>query len=352
MPQNKIRMATIGYEMGKPKADGSRRVYIMLSHQGRRKRISTNIIIDKRNISRTGRVTSTNIQRIIDNKIVEIRNRLCELELENTEGSVEWYYNKIIRKKESVDFFTFAREWLQQSNIKGKKNYFTMLNSLMRYTGKNTLLFSAIDYSFLEGFCYSLGNHHRAKSLYLGEIRHLYNEAIRKYNTQQEKIIPSSPFEFFKIPKHIPQTHNRVISEDTLVKIFKFQGTRRVGMARDCYILSFCLIGMNSIDMYECREYSKGILSYNRMKTKDRRADNAYMEIKVPPIILPLLRKYKGDTRVFDFYTRYTTASNFNKHINQGLNIIAKRLGLPKFDFCSARHTWASIARNKLGIDK
>ena len=27
-------------------------------------------------------------------------------------------------------------------------------------------------------------------------------------------------------------------------------------------------------------------------------------------------------------------------------------MSIPRFDFYSARHTWASIARNKLGIDK
>ncbi len=347
-------MTTLVYELGKPKQDGSRKIAIILSHNGKRKRIPTNIAADKSSISKTGKITSSIIQKAIDSKMTELKNRLygLEIELMDNEVDVEWVYNSILKKKKSIDFFTFAKEWLQQSDIKGKKNYVTMLNSLKRYTGKETLLFSAIDYSFLEGYCHSLGNHPRAKSLYLGEIRHLYNEAIRKYNTQQEKIIPSSPFEFFKIPKHIPHTNNRVISEESLVKIFKFQGTRRVGMARDCYILSFCLIGMNSIDLYECRDFKGNILSYNRMKTKDRRSDNAHIEIKVPPIILPLLKKYKGDTRVFDFYKRYTTASNFNKHINQGLNIIAKRLGIPKFDFYSARHTWASIARNKLGIDK
>lgn len=55
---------------------------------------------------------------------------------------------------------------------------------------------------------------------------------------------------------------------------------------------------------------------------------------------------------MFDFYNRYANASNFNKNINKGLHSIADILGIPHFDFYSARHTWASIARNKLGIDK
>ena len=347
-------MATLVYELGKPKKDGSRRIAILLSHNGRRKRFPTNIIVGKNDISRKGKITSLSIQKTIDNKIAELKCRLYNIEIEllDKDVDVEWIYNSILKRRESIDFFEFSRQWLQLSNIKGKKNYVTMLNALEKYNNKRTLPFNNIDYNFLEGFCQFLGNHPRAKSLYLGGIRHLYNEAIKKYNVQQQKIIPSSPFEFFKIPKHIPQTNNRVISEETLARLFHFQGTRRIGLARDCYILSFCLIGMNSVDLYQCGSYNNGILSYNRAKTMDRRTDKAHIEIVVPDIVKPLFEKYKGDTRVFDFYKRYSNASSFNKNINIGLHTIADTLNIPKFDFYSARHTWASIARNKLGIDK
>ena len=347
-------MATLSFEIGKPKQDGTRKISILLSHKGKRKRIPTNIIVDGKDISRGGNITSRKIRKTIDDKISELKNRLYDLEIDLIDKNVDvdWIYGRLSKKTESIDFFSFADSWLNNTNIKGKKNYLTMLNSLEKYVHNRALPFAYIDYSFLEGFKRFLKDHPRAQSLYLGEIRHLYNEAIKEYNTQYEMVIPPSPFEFFKIPKHTPQTNNRVISEEDLVKIFNYQGTRRVGLARDCYILSFCLMGMNSIDLYECTSYTKGIISYDRAKTKDRRSDNAHIEIVVPNIVLPLLKKYKGSSRVFDFYKRYTNASNFNKHINIGLHAIAKDLNIPQFDFYSARHTWASIARNKLGIDK
>ena len=177
-------------------------------------------------------------------------------------------------------------------------------------------------------------------------MRHIFNEAIKEYNTNGNDIIQSNPFDKFSVPRDIPQTKDRVISEENLVRVFNFKGTRRVGMARDCYVLSF------SVDIYECVSYNKGVLAYDRAKTRDRRNDNAHIEIVVPDIIKPLFRKYKGTTRVFDFYQKYSNAANFNKHINKGLHFIADELGIPRFDFYSARHTWASIARNKLGIDK
>lgn len=38
-------MATITYELGKPKLDKSRKVSIVVSHKGQRRRIPTNIVL-------------------------------------------------------------------------------------------------------------------------------------------------------------------------------------------------------------------------------------------------------------------------------------------------------------------
>ena len=347
-------MATITYELGKPKLDKSRKVSIVVSHKGQRRRIPTNIVLTDSDVSRSGKISSRKIQKAIDDKINHLKDKLYDLEIDllGKDVDIDWIFSHIIKESETLDFFEYAEKWIERSTNKGKKNYSIMLNSLERFNQCRKLPFSLIDYSFLNRYKDYLDGHPRAQSLYLGNIRHLFNEAIKEYNTDDKKVITNNPFEKFSIPKDIPNTKNRVISEENLVKVFNFKGTRRIGMARDCYIMSFCLMGMNSVDMYECTHYKNGVLAYDRAKTRDRRADNAHIEIDVPDVIKPLFKKYKGTSRVFDFYMKYSNSGSFNKHINKGLHYIADELGIPRFDFYSARHTWASIARNKLGIDK
>lgn len=359
LPQNHVNlnckiMATVTYELGKPKLDKTRKVSIVISHKGQRKRIPTNISLSDDDITRSGKIVSRKIQKVIDDKINLIKDKLYDLEVDLMGGSVDidWIMAHLSKDDETIDFFVYAERWIEKSTNKGKKNYSIMLNSLERYNGCRKLPFPVIDYGFLDNYKRFLDGHPRAQSLYLGLMRHLFNEAIREYNTGIKKVIENNPFDSFRIPRDIPQTKDRVISEENLVKVFNFKGTRRVAMARDCYILSFCLIGMNSVDLYNCTDYKDGVISYERSKTKDKRADNAYIEIEVPDIVKPLVKRYRGTSRVFDFYKRYTNSANFNKHINKGLHAIADGLGIPHFDFYSARHTWASIARNKLGIDK
>lgn len=347
-------MATITYELGKQKKDKTIKVYIVLSHRGTRKRIPMNITIKECDLSRNGNIKSSSIQRDIEDRINALKNKLYDLEksIGNKDVDTEWIYSQLINGNKTLDFFEYTRQWIEKSSNKGKGNYSIMLNSLHRFLKCDILLFSDINYNLLNNYKDYLTGHPRAQSLYLGCMRHIFNEAIREYNRDDVKVITSNPFNSFTIPKSTPMTKDRVISDDNLIKLFNFYGTRRVGMARDCYILSFCLIGMNSVDIYECTSYSNGVLAYDRAKTRDRRSDNAHIEIVVPNIIKPLFEKYKGNSRVFNFYKKYSNAANFNKHINKGLHIIADTLDIPHFDFYSARHTWASIARNRLGIDK
>lgn len=347
-------MATITYELGKQKKDKTIKVYIVLSHRGTRKRIPMNITIKECDLSRNGNIKSSSIQRDIEDRINALKNKLYDLEksIGNKDVDTEWIYSQLINGNKTLDFFEYTRQWIEKSSNKGKGNYSIMLNSLHRFLKCDILLFSDINYNLLNNYKDYLIGHPRAQSLYLGCMRHIFNEAIREYNRDDVKVITNNPFNSFTIPKSTPMTKDRVISDDNLIKLFNFYGTRRVGMARDCYILSFCLIGMNSVDIYECTSYSNGVLAYDRAKTRDRRSDNAHIEIVVPNIIKPLFEKYKGNSRVFNFYKKYSNAANFNKHINKGLHIIADTLDIPHFDFYSARHTWASIARNRLGIDK
>lgn len=111
---------------------------------------------------------------------------------------------------------------------------------------------------------------------------------------------------------------------------------------------------MNSADLYNCTEMEGGSITYYRTKTTDRRLDKAKMKVDVLPILLPLMRKYEDYTqkKVFCFYHLYSTFKNFNRAINLGLKQIGKILKIDDLEYYAARHSWATLAVNKVGIDK
>lgn len=191
-------------------------------------------------------------------------------------------------------------------------------------------------------------------TMYLGLMRHLFREAMRKYNTDYEQVIKNDPFTRFKVPRQVLKKGVRALTLEELLKIYNYQGKAgsRPQLARDCFILSFCLMGMNSVDLYAVNDCKAGVIRYNRQKTKDRRDDNAYIEVKVPAIVQPLMKKYKGISRVFDFYRRYANYQGFNINLNKGLKTVGEAVGIEGLQFYQARHTFATLSRNLMKFSK
>ena len=108
------------------------------------------------------------------------------------------------------------------------------------------------------------------------------------------------------------------------------------------------------MDLFNATEYDGNTLTYYRTKTRDRRMDKAKMIVTVPKILHPLFEKYKDTTgkRIFNFYQSYVNEKAFNKAINKGLKEIGSILKIEDLEYYAARHSWATIALNKVGVSK
>lgn len=129
-------------------------------------------------------------------------------------------------------------------------------------------------------------------------------------------------------------------------------------LGRDVAMMVLCLAGINTVDLFNLRkeDYHGGIIHYQRAKTKKFRADGAYMEMRVPPILLPLFEKYANkdaaDDHLFVFSQRHTTNDSFCANVNGGIRQICRAMGMTKDEDYSAytfRHTWGTVAQNNCG---
>ena len=131
-------------------------------------------------------------------------------------------------------------------------------------------------------------------------------------------------------------------------------GKNRFNLAKDVFLLSFALVGMNAVDLYYCADCKNGRISYQRTKTKNRRADGAEIFIKIEPEIQALVDKYRDPDgeRVFGFYHWYSRMDSFSAALNYGLKKIGKIIGVEDLEFYAARLSWVTIANNEAGVDK
>lgn len=353
-------MATITTEFGKLSSKKQRAVYLLVRDKKTVKRIITGVKVDESEISpKTKKIKNFEKAQIVEKLKSELAAKLSSMAPEiNYSDNMDAtkIASKIVKKKkeDTLDFFSFAELWISRRESKSMRNYVCMLNKFKEFLKRDTLDFSEITYTLLKDFENYLSDFTRAKSMYLGEIRHLYREAMLEYNTDEETVIKNDPFLRYKAPKQVLKLGVRALKLEDILKIYHYDAVpgSRVQMARDCFILSFCLMGMNSVDMYLATKLEKGVLKYKRAKTKDRRADEAYIEVKIHPFIKPLMKRYEGSTHVFSFYKKYVVPENFNNNINRGLKDLGRAIGLPNLQFYQARHSFATLSRNMMKFSK
>ena len=380
-------MLTINAEIKKEekKLNGTYNVKLRFTLNRKFKRLATSLFATSKDLTKELKIKqSSPLKREVDNLIRGYQEKCAKLQIElnhYTLDDVMDYLNGEREKQQTIDFIKFSREWIASTSIKGAPNYTTAVNALVRFVGKEELDINLVTQDFLEGFKSFLNKEREARtkkllqqgkrvpsnrtlSLYLVSIKKLFNEAKKKYNRKEKNLIliAHSPFDDFSIPRQ-EATRKRAISSDIIKKVWKlpykdmkkgYKSTCRYNLAKDCFILSFCLMGMNSADLYFATDIRDNTITYNRTKTKARRLDEAKMQVDIPHIVMPIVDKYrdKSGKRIFNFYRYYVDEKAFNKAINYGLKEIGSLLNIDDLEYYAARHSWATIALNKVGIDK
>lgn len=387
-------MATLKATIKKEKirSDKTWNVLIRLTHERKIRYISTTMYVLKKDITSGFKIKNQQIIDKCEELIKAYREKINKLNLELNSmdiDSIVDYLKSSKDDKSGIDFVSFTRKWCaSHSEIKGIKNYTTALNSFCTFFGRESILCSEVTVQKLKEFEEYLSDKKRAQSLYTTAIIRLFEEAKEYYNDENNGVIRIKQSLSKYKPKQQNVAEKRALPEEGIKAIYnlpylnsKVRGFDcRRDLAKDCFILSFCLMGMNSADLYNATEFDGEYITYCRTKTKDRRNDNAKMIVKVHPIIKELIEKYRGKERVFNFYERFSSMADLNRAINIGLKEIEKdiksniikslkekskeepekeiiekeyqKLGIDNLQFYSARHSMATIAINKVGINK
>lgn len=388
-------MATVSWVVFKhhKKSDNTYNPKIRISHNRTSSYISTSIYTElvrfKKN-SASGTITSEKIKEELDGLVREYRQIINENqdvvnECETSKDIVAMIERRKQRKE--IDFIEFARMFIEKTPNEGTKTVKTTgINSLCHFlnhkNGNEKLLIKDLTSRFLREYeawlrqerYITVRQNKTAKQAYktikkpalndtgvhsyMGIIQSVFNAALLHFNDYEKGdiIISNDPFKVYTIPA-VLEAKKRAVDVDIIRKIYKYSPVNRrkrtTMFTRDIYILSFLLAGMNAVDMLNCRMVN-GRIEYERQKTKDRRKDNAFISVYVHPLALPIIAKYSDPSgqHLFDFYKRYSNVRNLTKGIHRGMRSLCEEIGIDYIQFYSARHSFATIARNECNISK
>lgn len=355
--------------------DGTWNVKIRITHKRKVRRYSTQMYATDKDVTRGGKLKN---QIIIDNTEATIREWRGRL---NTLGSRAdmMDVDEIVRyltsppEGEGIPMFPWMEAWLEKIPQPGtRRNYQTAVNVFRKFLGMD-INFQQLRTSTLRQFVESKGMDKAAPQLI--HLRKMFREAMATYNDDDVVRIPRDPFLSLRIV--VPQRKaDRSTTVDTIRRIASIPDEDSFcslrNMARDIFLLSFMLMGTNLADLYEAENPVDGVLTYQRMKTKGKRVDNAEIAIRVHPMAQIIIDRHKGRERMLNLSSRYVSRKIAQDCIQRGMYAIkdyliqeykqehpgtseaevAKVLRLEDFSFYSARHSWATIARNDLNIDK
>ena len=372
------------------KADGTYNIKIRVTQNQRKRYLATPWFVTRDDLTRSLKLKNQKYINLTDDLIRSYRTK-CDLLGTSIKSmdvdEIVTYIEKPAEESWDLDIVEYTRQHMKHLYDTGHggnaQTYKIAINNLIKFVGRDKISIKEITAKLLRQWAEWIPNNGRvtlkkerngkvikevvtdnkfAARNYLSNIRAIHNMAKKEFNDEDAGIIriPNSPFAHIDMPKP-PVPDKRALTIEQMKKLVMlpykdslYPNTNRYNFAVDIFILSFALIGMNAVDLYNCKYCNDGRITYDRTKTMNRRSDRARISIKIQPEIKELVDKYRDPSgeRMFKFHRMYSSMSTFNHAISYGLKKVAKDIELEDLDFYAARHTWATLAQNNANIDK
>lgn len=377
-------MATLAWVVFKhhKKADGTYNPKIKVYHNGTMvylpTQIYTSLVRFKKGES-MGTITDGNITDALNSRIKEIRKILNTHDdvIDNCEDAkaVAAFIDRKMNADKNLNFIAFARSYIDGLKENGSKSIANcMINNLCSFIGSDSIPVKKITSVFLTRFeCWmkseriiKIGDkEYKRKPManssvqtYMEKLQSIFNRMLLQYNDYEigDIVIPGDPFKVYKTKQDV--TFKQKAAEvDIIKKIAEYVPDQKRhfsrAIARDMFMLSFCLAGINLIDLFTCDTFNSGRVEYFRTKTKGKKKDKAFISVPVFPEIEEMFERYRDATgeRVFNLYTLFADICSFRQIVASGMKSLCKDLKIEPVTFYAARHSFATIARNDCGVD-
>ena len=356
-------MALFKAVVRRPRKDGFWQVYIRVCVDRRIGYITTDKYVTNKGLSKTNEIIDPYVLQYCSSLIIEYNDRL------NRKDTSRWTVRQVVEYLRTADtelcFSEYARLHIDRMIDRGQernaRNYQLSLQHLERFCGTTRVMFDELTSPTMNRWIQTLEQTKRAKEMYPVCMRQVFRAAVMEYNDYDNGIIriKTNPWTKVKIPS-ADRTEKLAISPELCREFFSVplpeskMKSPLPELGRDVAMMILCLAGINTIDLYDLRkeDYQDGRICYRRAKTRKVRRDEAYIEMRVEPILLPLFEKYKAednDPYLFNFHTRMTSSDSFNANVNTGLRKVCESMGMQKDEWFSAytfRHTWGTVAQN------
>ncbi len=360
----KLRKSSIKGKPGK--------VYYQIIHARKVKQIETNYVVyhsewnallERIQIDGSMCIERRRILHNYNEKITwdkyRLRNIISSLNLKEEKYTVNDIANSFLKISAKNSLYTYINNQIVLLKDAGRnrtaETYESTLSSFMKFRNNEDLPFEGITSDLLklyQGWLHERGVKKNSSSFYMRILRTVYNKA-----SEEGLTIHKNPFR--QVYTGIDRTKKRAINLEIIKKLKKYDLSLYPSreFARDMFLFSFYTRGMSYIDMAYLKksDLKNGYLTYCRRKTGQQltikweicmkeitdKYSNPDSQYLLPIIKSSLLHpeSYKKD------YSLYLNSRHLT---NYHLQMLSKELDIfPTLTMYVARHSWASIAKQK-----
>jgi integrase len=373
----KFFMATIREVIlpNQKREDGTWNVKIRVTHQRKINYISTTHYVGVKQIRPDHTIKDPIILTAIYPTLTDYRNKISDLgpklETFDLPRLIKYLTDKMEIAAEEINVISFGRNMIAEMKAAGRDGSAhtinTVINGLTDFFGTEFIPVTEIRATMLvkyEKFLRSEreitrfnqfqkevtrtmpGLSHNGLHNHMRDLRILFNAIRNHYNDEDLGciIVKHYPFKKYKL---VRPTENKkpklTVKQVIAIRDFEAKAGSRMELARDLFMVSFYLCGMNAVDLYKIPEDTCALkrVDYNRSKTSSRRRDNAFISINIPEVALPLYIKYAGK-----LYLRYCSHNALDTALSKGMQAMGKELKINDPEFYDARHAFGDWARN------
>lgn len=298
------------------------------------------------------------IEKLISNKISEVKSKIVELKSENKDFSATTLIKKVTKPATPItvdDLFKQHMSCLKEEQRTGYRfSIQQTYNSLLKFNKHLDIYFSEIDVSWLKGYERWLRKQGRAGNTIAIRFRNLrvvFNLAI-----EMEVVKPECyPFKKYKIAKLHQDTTKRALTKEDVQSVINYSTTRRdiyTRLAVNLFTFSYFMGGINFVDM---AYLTRSNIINNRLIYK-RKKTSKFINLPLQERALLIFKEYKDADNPYLFpilssfhKTEQQKLNRLHKvitKVNKALKAIGEELNLPiKLTTYVARHSYATVLK-------
>lgn len=329
--------------------NGTHKLRIAVRHKSKTAYIITRIILDEPGQLRNGKIVRHPEACLLNKKLRKMMD-IYEERLEkirNTDLYTCEQLRDIIKSGpdgEEVTFKGISEEYVGSLMSEGRVSYAKLMERSSRYFCeycRGDIAMEDITPVLVKSFAESIKNPKRSKtyiSTILSHIKALVNKAI----SNQMVSYSIHPFLGVKIPQS--PVRDVTLSLESFLRIMNSSpDTKKKKMARDLFMISFMLGGMNLIDIMNVDFRDKEV-RYVRTKSAGRTQQENVISFDMPEGIERYAGGWMQPNGKLDFGYKFTY-HNFSQYVSYAITDLAEELGIKeRVVFYSARKCFAQFA--------